>query len=84
MNLIKRKVIIIIFASHFFFIKLESLTYNDITIAATDLHKIYHYNIDLTELINKCLHLKSHLINIDNEEKKIFLNFNYLTTSVFI
>lgn len=37
---------------------------------ATQLYEIYHDDIDLNELINECLHLKAHIIQLADDKKK--------------
>jgi len=49
---------------------LERLSHDDIVKGATQLNEIYYDDMDLNELINECLHLKAHIIQLADDKQK--------------
>ncbi|CAI6348010.1 unnamed protein product [Macrosiphum euphorbiae] len=48
---------------------LERLSHDDIVKGATQLNEIYYDDMDLNELINECLHLKAHIIQLADDKQ---------------
>ena len=49
---------------------LENLSHDDIVKGTTQLNEIYYDNMDLNELINECLHLNAHIIQLADDTQK--------------
>jgi hypothetical protein len=49
---------------------LESLSHDDIVKGATQFNEIYYDDMDLNELINECLYLKAHIIQLADDKQK--------------
>lgn len=72
MNLTREELRIKFFFPFAFIVMLESLSHDDIVKGATQLNEIYYDDMDLNELINECLHLKAHIIQLaDNKQKNV-------------
>jgi len=73
MNLTREELRIKIFFFPFaFIVMLELLSHDDIVKGATQLNEIYYDDMDLNELINECLHLKVHIIQLaDNKQNNV-------------
>lgn len=52
-----------------FIVMLERLSHDDIVKGATQLNEIYYDDMDLNELINECLHLKAHIIQLADDKQ---------------
>jgi hypothetical protein len=52
-----------------FIVILERLLHDDIVKGATQLNEIYYDDMDLNELINECLHLKAHIIQLADDKQ---------------